>query len=106
MEYKEKIEGYQGTNVTIIFTHPVDLFLVPYFDQFFTNFQNEADCLGIDSLIDRETQSDYFSSRDLISGFHCRIQVKFLRSMQRVYFFYSPGIVSVLISNFRSKMQL
>ena len=24
-------EGYQGTNVTLVFTSPVDLFLIPYF---------------------------------------------------------------------------
>ena len=24
-------EGYQGTNITLIFTRPVDLFLIPYF---------------------------------------------------------------------------
>ena len=24
-------EGYQGTNITLIFTSPVDLFLIPYF---------------------------------------------------------------------------
>ena len=24
-------EGYQGTSITLIFTHSVDLFLIPYF---------------------------------------------------------------------------
>ena len=38
-------EGYQGTNITLIFTYPVDLFLIPYFLSILANFRNEADCL-------------------------------------------------------------
>ena len=34
-----------------IFTRPVDLFLIPYFGAIFTNFQNEAHCLSVNSLI-------------------------------------------------------
>ena len=33
-------QGYQGTNITLIFMHPVDLFLYPIF----ANLQNKADC--------------------------------------------------------------
>ena len=48
-----KSQGYQRTSITLILTHPVDLFLIPYFSHIFTNFRNEADCLSIDSIIDR-----------------------------------------------------
>ena len=60
---------------------PVDIFLIPYFWLIFADFQNEAECLRINSLKKINTQSDYFSCHDLISGFNCRIQVEFLRSI-------------------------
>ena len=31
---ERKTEGNQSTNITLIFTSPVDLLLVPFFDQF------------------------------------------------------------------------
>ena len=30
-EIERQKEGYQGTNITLIFTRAVDLFLIPYF---------------------------------------------------------------------------
>ena len=51
-EWEEK-KGNQGTNITLICTGPVDLFLIPYFWPIFGNFQNEADCLSISNRIDR-----------------------------------------------------
>ena len=54
--------------MTLFFTCPADLFLIPYFLLIFANFQNEADCLSVNSLTDTDL-SDYFSSHDLISGF-------------------------------------
>ena len=43
----------EGTRVTLIFTHP-DLFLTPNFLPIFANFQNKADCLRVNVLIDRD----------------------------------------------------
>ena len=50
----ERQKGYQGTNVTLIFTRPVHLFLMAYFLPIFANFQNEAGCLSVNSLNDRK----------------------------------------------------
>ena len=47
-------EGYQGTNITLIFTRPVDLFLMTYFWPIFDSFQNKVDCLSVNSLIDKD----------------------------------------------------
>ena len=52
-----------------------------------------------------KTQSDYFSCHDLILGFDCRIQVKFLVSMQwslfygslNVYIFFTHPVVMIII---------
>ena len=41
---ERKTEGNQSTNITLIFTRPVDLFLIPYFLSISANFQNESDC--------------------------------------------------------------
>ena len=46
----------QGTSTTLIFTRPVDLFSIRYFRPIFTNFQNEADCLSVDSLIGKDAK--------------------------------------------------
>ena len=43
-------EGYQGTNITLLFTRSVDLFLIPNFLPIFANFRNEADCLSVNIL--------------------------------------------------------
>ena len=40
---ERKTEGNQSANITLIFTIPVDLFLMPYFRPISANFQNEAD---------------------------------------------------------------
>ena len=53
---ERKNEGYQGTNVTLIFMRLPDLFLIPYFEQICTNFQNEADCLSVKSMADRDSK--------------------------------------------------
>ena len=53
---------YQGTNITLIFTFPVDLSLIPNFWAIFGNFQNEIDCLSVNSLIDRDTRWLFFMS--------------------------------------------
>ena len=45
--------GYKGTNI-LFFTRPVDLFLIPYFWPIVANFQNEAEGLSVNSLIDRD----------------------------------------------------
>ena len=42
-------EDYQHTNITLIFMRPYDLFLIPYFLTIFAYFQNEADCLSVNS---------------------------------------------------------
>ena len=36
---ERKTEGNQSTNVTLIFTSPVDLFLIPYFRPISADFQ-------------------------------------------------------------------
>ena len=41
---ERKTEGNQSTNITLIFTSPVDIFLIPYFRPISANFQNETDC--------------------------------------------------------------
>ena len=41
---ERKTEGNQSTNITLIFTSPVDLFLIPYFRPISAKFQNETDC--------------------------------------------------------------
>ena len=43
----ERQEGHQGTKITSISTRPDDLFLIPYFDRFLPNFQNEAYSLSV-----------------------------------------------------------
>ena len=35
---------------------PVDLFLIPYFLPISANSQDEADCLSVNSLIDRDPE--------------------------------------------------
>ena len=74
-------EGYQDTSITLIFTPPVDQFLIPYFWLISANFQNEANCLIVNSLTDRDSKWSFFKSC-LISGFYSRMQVKFVGSMQ------------------------
>ena len=56
MGIEREKEGYQGANITLIFTYPFDLFLIPYFLPIFANFQNEVDCLSVNSLIDRDSK--------------------------------------------------
>ena len=41
---ERKTERNQSTNITLILTSPVDLFLIPYFQPISANFQNETDC--------------------------------------------------------------
>ena len=41
---ERKTEGNQSTNITLIFTSPVDIFLIPYFRPISANFQNDTDC--------------------------------------------------------------
>ena len=51
---ERQIEGYQGTNIILIFTRPVDILLISNFLSIFANVENEADCLSVNSLINRD----------------------------------------------------
>ena len=92
-------EGYQSTNITLIFTRPADLFLIPYFWLIFDNFQNDADYLSINSLIYRDWKWLFFMSwsnfRLLLSNpsqtFKIDAMVTFLWLIKHVYFFDSLG---------------
>ena len=55
-------KGYQGTNITLIFTRPVNLFLTSYFLPIFVNFENEVDFLIVNSLIDKDPKWLFFMS--------------------------------------------
>ena len=49
-------EDYQATNITLIFMCLVDLFFDALFLNNFSNLKNEADCLSVNSLINRDPE--------------------------------------------------
>ena len=74
--------------------------LLPYFWPIFANFQSEADCLGVNSLIDREQKLSFFISwynfRILLSNasqiFNIDKMVIFYGSLNVYTFFGLTGI--------------
>ena len=84
-------EGYQGTNITLIFTRPADSFLIPNFRPIFA-------CLSVNSLIDGDSKQLYFMS---LSNFRLILlnpsqifkidtMVTFLWLIKRLYFLTHP----------------
>ena len=71
----------------------------PYFWPIFANFQNEADCLSVDSVTDRDPKwlffmswSNYrFSLSNPIQMFNIDAMVTFLWLIKLVILFYSTG---------------
>ena len=74
---------------------PADIFLIPYFWPIFANFRKEADRLSVNKLIDWDPKW-LFLRYDLILSLYCRIQVKFLRSMQWSLFYVSLNVLYTL----------
>ena len=76
------------------FHSPVDLSLIPNFWPIFGNFQNEVDCLSVNSLIDRDTKWLFFMSwsnfRFLLSNcspiFTIDVMITVLWLIKHVYF--------------------
>ena len=73
---------------------PADILLVPHFWSIFANFQKEADCLSVNSLIDRDLKWLFFMSwsnfRLLLSNISqiskINAMVTFLWLIKRAYY--------------------